>query len=74
MVGERGQGTEDLLRMITRLQDLQGGDPTKRAACSDLLAKLLPYLEHPPATVASPAARAGRVGHTLAAQPDWHRP
>jgi hypothetical protein len=71
MLSECGQGTEDLLRMIRRLQDLQRGDPAKRAACSDLLAKLLPYLEHPPDS--SPAAQPGRAGHTPAAQPDRHR-
>ena len=73
MLSECGQGTEDLLRMIRRLQDLQGGDPTKRAACSDLLAKLLPFVEHQPATISSPAAPAGSVGHMPAAQPDRQR-
>ena len=46
MAGERPQGTEDLLRLIARLQDLQARDPTKRGPCGDLLGKLLPYAEH----------------------------
>jgi hypothetical protein len=56
VAGERPQGTEDLLRLIARLQDLQARDPTKRATCGDLLARLLPLAEHLPGAASWPAA------------------